>query len=183
MKIPRQEEIDKLVEECFAIAKEHGFHDKPYSFDLRRCLIVSELMEAVEADRKGRHANIECFNETLDEACYESFEVIFEGYIKDTVEDELADAAIRIFDCAGNGDASLHTWGEPKDFGKVSLYEEYDFAEAVFDIVEDIVNYYLEDVLFDIFCLAHVMGFDLMEHIKLKMNYNRTRPRLHGKKY
>lgn len=180
---PKKEVIDQLVEECFTIAKEHGFHDQPCSFDLRRCLIVSELMEAVEADRKGRHADLKSFNEQVYAACYNPIEVIFEGYVKDTVEDELADAAIRIFDCVGAGDASLCSWDEPKDFGKASLYEEMDFAEAVFDIVEDVVNYYLENVLFDIFCLAHVMGFDLMEHIRLKMDYNRTRERLHGKKY
>jgi hypothetical protein len=27
------------------------------------------------------------------------------------------------------------------------------------------------------------MGFDLMEHIRLKMEYNKTRERLHGKRY
>ena len=177
---PKKEVIDQLVDECFAIAKEHGFHDQPCSFDLRRCLIVSELMEAVEADRKDRHANVAGFENA---AKVYPIQRCFEGYVKDTVEDELADAAIRIFDCVGAGDASLGTWDESKDFSKVEWYKVCGFAEAVFDIVEDVVNYYLEDVLFDIFCLAHVMGFDLMEHIRLKMDYNRTRERLHGKKY
>ena len=53
-------------------------------------LIVSELAEAMEADRKGRYADLGKY--------YKGIEYSFETYVKDTFEDELADTAIRIFD-------------------------------------------------------------------------------------
>ena len=34
-----------------------------------------------------------------------------------------------------------------------------------------------------LFVLAELMRFDLMEHIRLKMEYNKLRKPLHGKKY
>jgi len=62
-------------------------------------------------------------NETFD------FETCFKKYVKDTVQDEIADAFIRIL---------------------------------------DMCEYY---------------GIDLQKHVELKMEYNKSRPRLHDKKY
>lgn len=38
----------------------------------------------------------------------------------------------------------------------------------------------LQDILVQVFALAHIEGIDLVEHIKLKMQYNESRPYLHG---
>ena len=91
-------DLNKLRDKAYKSACEHGFHDEEYSVNHYKCLIVSELMEAVEADRKGCRADWEAFEK------YEgriSFTENFERHIKDTVEDELSDACIRIFDLAG----------------------------------------------------------------------------------
>lgn len=65
----------------------------------RLMLIVSELGEAMEANRKNRKASLEDFNKQFD----------FEKTIKDTFEDELADTVIRIGDLAGWLDIDLQT--------------------------------------------------------------------------
>lgn len=81
-------------------------------------LMVSELSEALEADRKSRHANINGFNSMLwNENNLESyqekenFKQAFEVYIKDTFEDEIADEFIRLCDLCGghNIDLEWHT--------------------------------------------------------------------------
>ena len=60
-------------------------------------------MEAVEADRKGKHANRKQFDYYMKQRKRDDnkFVYAFRHGIKDTVEDELADACIRIFDLAG----------------------------------------------------------------------------------
>jgi len=70
-------------------------------------LIVSELSEALEADRKKRHADIGRYdNHEMDSSLFgrsrdECFKEAFELYIKDTFEDEIADAFLRLMDLCG----------------------------------------------------------------------------------
>ena len=64
-------------------------------------LVITELSEAVEADRKGKRANVGCFNVFSDYNRPAGYAFSFESTIKDTIEDELADAVIRLLDLAG----------------------------------------------------------------------------------
>lgn len=81
-------------------------------------LITSELGECLEAHRKGRHADTEKFQREMRDVNPDHmdapFKAIFERNIKDTVEDELADALIRILDmAAGLGiDIGWHVWAK-----------------------------------------------------------------------
>ena len=178
MNKPTKEELNALRDECYKISCEHGFHDEQLSERHFLCLVITELSEAVEADRKDRHANVAGFENA---AKVYPIQRCFEGYIKDTVEDELADAAIRILDLAGlNGD-NLPDLSD-MDEDTCDYFKSKSFTESIYEICEDI--FYGNDIaLYDLFVLAEVMGFDLMEHIRLKMDYNRTRERMHGKKY
>lgn len=56
MNKPTKQQLNALRDECYKIACKHGFHDEKLSERHFLCLVISELMEAVEADRKGRHA-------------------------------------------------------------------------------------------------------------------------------
>ena len=67
-------------------------------------LILTEISEAVEADRKGLHAvynAVEYCYSHEDKIDVESRNRYFERDIKSTLEDELADVCIRIFDLCG----------------------------------------------------------------------------------
>jgi len=91
-------DIKEVAQLAWQIADDHGFHGRDFNFGERLMLIVSELGEAMEAHRTNNSADIVIaasgFNDSFDS-------VKFETYIKDTVEDELADAVIRIFDLCG----------------------------------------------------------------------------------
>ncbi|MDR0970527.1 MAG: hypothetical protein LBM67_08345 [Lentimicrobiaceae bacterium] len=65
-------------------------------FAQKIALIHSELSEAIEADRHGKKAIME----NIDFANGD-FKIAFEQNIKDTVEDEIADTFIRLFDLCG----------------------------------------------------------------------------------
>lgn len=186
MNLPKKEELNALCDECYKIACEHGWHDEELSERHFLCLVITELMEAVEADRIDRHADLESLN---DAASVYPWVRCFATYVKDTVENELADAAIRILDLAGLQDCDI---GEAvtvrlKSADDYILMRAYfkasTFTEAVYTIVENLFFDGYELALLNVFNLAYVMDFDLMEHIRLKMQYNRTRERLHGKKY
>lgn len=105
--------INKLAQKIYENAKSKGFYDdgKATNMGERLCLIHSEVSEALEADRKGRYADLKGFEEREKEIfesyqCAEKglddsdFERLFRARIKDSFEDELADVVIRCLDTA-----------------------------------------------------------------------------------
>ena len=134
--------LNQLRDEIHENAKNKGFWDSPRETGTLLMLCVSELAEALEADRKGQYAKIDdaefiidgrTIREDLDLAIKENdmikFEDIFRTQVKDTFEDELADDIIRILDICG------------------------------------------------------ARSINIEKHIEMKMKYNQTRERMHGKKY
>ena len=88
---------------------EKGFTPQPVATNLM--LIVSELGEACEADRKNRHADFKKFGDTYELEMSDfagtfpnrppAYKTAFEEGIKDTFEDEIADAFLRLMDLCG----------------------------------------------------------------------------------
>lgn len=87
--------INKLQKEIHKNAVNKGFWDNPHNFGNDIMLIVTELSECVEAHRMNEFADLEAFENGT-----EDFQTEFKKHIKDTVQDELADAFIRILDTA-----------------------------------------------------------------------------------
>lgn len=119
--------LNGLRDQAYEIAKSKGWHDQYRSNSHYLCLVISELMETVNADRKNRHANI---NRYEAEYIYvklkgsDDFIEKFEKYIKNTVEDELTDACIRLLDLAGLREVDLSELYFMDDIkGKVELTE------------------------------------------------------------
>lgn len=181
--------LNEYRNQAYKIACEHGFHEEPHSVEHWKCLIVSELMEAVEADRNGKRASIKAFNTRQIVGKGSSCETLSYGYnfrlcIKDTVEDELADACIRLLDLAGykNIDLNIESCKTPV------IDQKGTFTEKIYNTVHVLVgceqlNRCLTLTLMRIFLLAEGMGIDIEKHIQLKMEYNSSRPYKHGKKY
>lgn len=103
--------LNELAQKIHANAKAKGFYENPVECGTRLMLIVSELSEALEANRKCKKADIAAFNRWDEKfRCNEEknrqkcFMSDFEAFIKDTFEDEIADAIIRLLDlCAYQG--------------------------------------------------------------------------------
>jgi NTP pyrophosphatase (non-canonical NTP hydrolase) len=179
-----------FVAASYKTACDHGFHDKELSDDHYLCLIVSEMMEAVEADRKSKRAQRSMFEREAytnqpegKEADHWKF--CFEQFIKDTVEDEFADVLIRIFDLIGTkyatedldftGDSVTYSSG--KTFTEKAAY----FARRV--LWSNGAMCQLVDCIRYIETWSHALGFDIIWHIENKMRYNAMRQTRHGKKY
>lgn len=98
-------ELNLLAKTIHENAVDKGFYDKKKEVGTLLMLIVSELGEAMEADRKGRHATGLQVNTYLclarTEHDKDKLDNSFKSSVKDTFEDEIADALIRILDmCA-----------------------------------------------------------------------------------
>lgn len=192
--------LNALRDRAYETACEHGFHDKELSNEHCFCLVISELMEAVEADRKSRHFDKEKYKIGEYTECQgwltkeEKFINVFNRYIKGTIEDELADAVIRLLDLYGLRGIELNE--DAFDNETITDYsysfKGKSFTEAVYMITGEIAsrNHSIskscvlpEILLLEILGLAKHMDIDLFWHIEQKMKYNKLREKMHGKKY
>lgn len=93
--------INKMCQKVNEFTKKMGFGDREHNVGEHLMLITSELGEALDAHRKGRYG-VGLTNYILDKGTNKNFDKEkFETHIKDTLEDEVADTAIRLFDFAG----------------------------------------------------------------------------------
>lgn len=99
--------LNDACKEQAQMMKDKGF--EPASIPTQLMLIVSELSEALEADRKGMKADMKNFEKNIDGHGEDScstvkdvlFYTVFKNYIKDSFEDEIADAFLRLMTLCG----------------------------------------------------------------------------------
>ncbi len=88
--------LNDISKEIYIENIEKGFWKDDRQIGTLLMLIVSELSEALEAHRKNKSSTDISLIENS-----ESFKEEFELHIKDTIEDEIADTFIRLFDFCG----------------------------------------------------------------------------------
>lgn len=191
--------LNELRDLAYKTACEHGFHDTELSNEHFLCLVISELMEAVEADRKGRFAKVPVdkkgtiFDERTFHYQNKYFAENFEVYIKDCVEDELADACIRLLDLCGLRNIDIKEFSEEEIDDLSESCNGETFTESIYAISTIPIRYeyeygysfeeQLNYMLLAIFGLAKHLNMDLLWHIETKMRYNELRENKHGKRY
>lgn len=119
--------LNALADEIHQVNRNKGFWDQKRNVGEMLMLVTSELGEGMEALRKKKFADMIRYHEALRTG--KNPQEAFEQYIKDSFEDELADAVIRLLDMA----TGLH--------------------------------------------------INIERHIRLKLEYNRSRERFHGKAF
>lgn len=197
LEIITKENLEVLSKQAYESAKDKGFYPGTgTTFHLM--FIIVEMGEVLQADRKDRHGSIEDYKSEIEIG--RDIPTAYKNTLEGTVESEFADIAIRILSLLGSiiSDEKIELT-EDED-----LTDEYKLAKFIFgfDLVEDLYRInkkivilgldcspnwylakYLQEILMDIFAIAHKYNINLMEHIKLKMKYNESRPYLHGYKY
>lgn len=202
MKIITQKELASLAGDAFENDYKHGFYPESTEIETALMLIITEMAEAVQADR---HGSIEDYESEIQMG--RDIPTAYKNSLEGTVESEFADIAIRIL--------SLLGWMNSKSPIKLKsdsiLADEYGIGKIQFKVQNTInkgsiakdlyrlngrfswlvdnescswfVSDTLQGILMRVFAIAHNNNIDLMEYIKLKMKYNESRPYLHGYKY
>lgn len=180
-------ELNELRDRAYKTACEHGFHEEELSNRHFLMLVITELSEAVEADRNRKEVDIKQFECGVSYS-NNDFKKVYEFCIKGSVEEELADAAIRLLDLAGLRNVEVQRIPTmEKEY--VSLFNMIPFPECIYDIIMNItkcertIRPCVNISLAIIFALAESRGIDLIWHINEKMKYNELRPNKHGKLY
>lgn len=170
-------DFNKLSKEAHANAVKHGFWEIHVSKMHCLMLIISEIGEMVEADRRGRRANYAEYKGNGGKD--------FEALIKDTVEDEMADVVIRLCDLAG----ALKMRFEEDDICEDGCqFQKFTFVENAYILTKGMcsrleIEKRIHLSLVYVAKWAEYMGVDLEWHVTEKMKYNAARPPKHGKAY
>lgn len=184
-------DLNKLRDEAYQIAKEHGWHDKEYSDSHWLMLLITEIAEAVQADRKNLHADIAKFKEwqgnslpLSEETRIRRFKENFEAYIKNSVEDELADVVIRCLDLAGLRRFDLEEVEALMEMAE-SIKEGSGFIDLCYALsgistCDDSTEEKVIAIIAVVLKYCELTGIDLDFFVEQKMRYNKLREYRHG---
>lgn len=190
-----KEQVDAWVERAYANAKKHGWHEEEKSDKHWLMMIGTEIAEAVQADRKGRwfdeltKSGLECV--LANDHHGGLVEKFYEDNIEGTVESELADICIRVFDYMGVKGYEISQAIICKE-KNINLIQKDSFTENAFKVANIFFDdfcmkkkyqqLYIELALIFLFEWAEAVGVNLQQQIELKMRYNESREYMHGSK-
>lgn len=177
--------FDELSQQAYATAKAHGWHDEELSDETYLMLIITEIAEALQADRKDRHTDVDLFKALLETYADDDalWKYEFETHVKNSVEDELADIIIRCLDLA-----ALRGIGLDRVPSYVTSYcidksiAKRDFPTFAYFLTFKAVNGDVTDVLARVIAYCKQKDIDIEFFIEQKMKYNKLRPYKHGNK-
>ena len=181
--------LNELKDRAYKTAKAHGWHDKELSDETYLMLIITEIAEAVQADRKGIRPDIEGFKEFVEAHDETAITYAFDKYIKGCVEEELADVVIRCLSFAGHRGWDLqHALDDLLSTSEADeIYGDETFAEVAYYACSGIImaidqEKAVHSVLGDVVSYCNYKGIDIDWHVEQKMRYNELRPYKHGGK-
>lgn len=169
-------DLNKLAEEIHAAAVEKGFWDVEDALEKHCAKMISELGEVVQADRAGV-----------------MYEVERDGAKPEGVVAELADFVMMTMDMcielkASFPDDDIETWNTNESaaekLAEIPTYLLVGALTASLASLGEITNSGpMLHILYAVHGWLKVRGYDLWEIIRLKMEYNKSRPALHGRLY
>ena len=183
--------FDELAQQAYATAKAHGWHDEKLPDETYLMLIITEIAEAVQADRKDRHADKDGFIKDMVCDDDKSFKFSFDLNVKNTVEDEFSDIIIRILDFAelrGFGFDSVNARvrrtyekyrGNGWDIGYTLPMFCYALISNIYDWRKPL-EYNLSLVLERLLAYCKLNSIDIDFFVEQKMRYNKLRDYKHG---
>lgn len=185
------EQLKQWAKQIYDIACAHGWHEESKPNELWMALVLSEVAEAIEADRKDRRVTekqLESFIAiTTSDENYKATDLIFkasfENFIKGTLEEELADVVIRLLDYINMRWENNYDWDySPSDFDIPD-----SFPVAAWKLVKNILergSMNVRDSIQYVLEWSEKLGINISQFIEWKMKYNSLRSYKHGgKKY
>lgn len=200
------DQINNYIDEINSIAVSHGWYEDRLSDSHYYMMIITEICEAIQADRRNSLAQMKSFSAFYHLKSDESF--IFPDdlyndndkfvdaynlYIEGTVDSEIADIFIRVLSFLGMHGFHLQSMKDiqiREDFFSKKTFTEicynltrffalyiYDFGKEI-ELIDD-----LSQSLSFIYKWCEYLKIDLDSQIKLKVRYNSLRNKKHGKKY
>lgn len=183
-----KEIINKWIDEAYDNACKHNFHHGHLPDSIYLMLIITEVAEAVEAERKGKEADRYGFKVAMDNAHNgiirdDWFDDCFRKCIKDSIEDEIADIIIRSCDYLGMKGYHLEKDIET-DPERMTEFDSVGSAgyEWCCVLTELPSRELFEDLFPRIFHFCERQGIPIVQHVEWKMRFNRGRPLMHGGK-
>ena len=178
--------LSELIARAYTNACKKGWHEEEYKDYHYLMLVVTELSEAVNADRIGKYAQRVMFEKNFDTPQSDSeahWIFCFETFIKDSVEDELADAVIRLLDFAGLRKLSIDNrlFNEEQYLELSKELKGHSFSEIMFCVIlmfSECKSF--TGIVYYLFAIAYHYKIDILWHIEQKMKYNEMRPYKHG---
>ena len=187
MKIEAKQ-INEWVLRAYDNAVKHGWHKEEKSNAHWLMMVLTEVAEAVQADRKGAYMDDLDKEGLVTVLANDHGGGLFEKYYSDTIENkvesELADICINVV--VKNGIETFET--------EVSYLRQHLFTEDAMLINLNIskcdvaitnlgaLAVMCNSALVSVFEWAEALNIDLVQHISLKMRYNESREYLHVNK-
>ena len=179
------EKLTELRDRAYRAACDKGFHDEQKPDAVWKMLIITEIAEVVRLDGLGRRVRIN------PQDSYLYTEYLRKGYTEEDIyvrmalgnmEDKLADVIILMLDYCG--------MKYEKEFPNIVNYKDCFFQRSICETMYELVcrlcsrdDRDIPSIIVGLMENLILYGIDILWFVEMKMRYNETRERMHGRKY